>query len=108
MARMIIAVGAADPGADAVAVSQTGASDLPLVLDRGLEDEDPIFRLALVGGKGAGSRARSSAGCGRGGREVCQCGIYFRILFGGGGGDMVQSSVAGGRCRSECVKLANQ
>ena len=60
----IIAVGAAVPGADALAVSRTEASDLSLVLDGNLEDDDLLFFLKLVGGKGAGSRASSSAGCG--------------------------------------------
>ena len=111
----IISVGAVVLGADAVAVSRTEASNLPLVIDVSLEDEDPLFRLALVGGKGASSCTSSSAVCGRGGRcdahgsrEVFQCGLDLHILFGGGSGKMVQSSVAGGRCRSNFVKLVVQ
>ena len=34
----IVAVGSAVPGSDAVSMSQTEASNLPLVLDGGLED----------------------------------------------------------------------
>ena len=62
-----IAVGATVPGADAVAVGQTEASDLPLVLEGSLEYQDTLFRLALVGGKGASSRASSYVGSGCGG-----------------------------------------
>ena len=64
-----IAVGATVPGADAVAVGQTEASDLPIVLEGGLEYQDPLFRIALVGGKGAGPCASRyvGSGCGGGG-----------------------------------------
>ena len=95
------------PGADAVAMCQSEASDLPLVLEGSLEYQDPLFRLALVGGKGASSRASSYVGSGCGVIGV-EGGLDFLILFGGGGREMVQSSVAGGGCRRECVKLAVQ
>ena len=67
----IVEVGASVPGADAVAMRRAEASDLPLVLDGGLEDWDPLFHLSLVGGKGAGSCASRSVGSGCGGGGWC-------------------------------------
>ena len=104
----VIAVGAAVTGAYAVAVCGAEASHLPLVFYGGLEDYNPLFRLMLLRGEGAGSHASVSSGRGCGGREVGQCGLDFRILLCGGGSELVQRSVAGGGCRREGVKLAVQ
>ena len=70
----------------------------------GLEDQNPLLRLALVSGEGAGSRASVFSGCG--GREVGYGGLDIQILLCGGGGDLVQRRVAGGGCRHEGLKLA--
>ena len=91
---VVVAVAASVTGADSVDVCVAEASHLPFVFYGGLEDQNPLFRLALVSGEGAGSRARVSAG--GGGREVGRGGLDLRILLCGGNGELVQRSVAGG------------
>ena len=101
---LAVAVVASVTGAYAVAVCGAEASHLQF-FQSGLEDQNPLFSLAMVSEEGAGSHDIISTGCG--GREVGQGGLDLRILLCGGGGELVHHSVSGGGSRASgyvCIK----